>query len=280
MYDRIYLRDIRAVVAVGATAAERQRPQEVRIDAELAVEMSGARRFDRLVATVDYAALHARILATVSSAPCALLEHLAQRLLDALTNEPLVRWAEVEIAKPDFLAGATPSVRLRGRRPTRVAIGLGANLGDAPAALSKAIGQMESIGPLLARSSLYRSKPWGVLDQPDFYNAAVILETTLLPHAVLAALQAIEARGGRTPGARFGPRRIDCDLLDDEGMRISDAELTVPHPRLEERAFVLAPLAEIEPRYRAAYGRLAESERAAVVRLAEWRAFDANAPPS
>ena len=269
-FDRIFLNDIRVGAAVGADVAERRVHQELRIDIELAVDMSAARRFDRLDATVDYDDLHGRILSVVRERPIALLEHLGESILAEITQNELILWAKVEIAKPGLFAGATPRVALMGRRPTRVAIGLGANLGDARTTIAQAVEALACIGSCVARSSLYRTKPWGVLDQPDFFNAAVILETTLLPHAVLAALKTIERRFGRTVGARYGPRVLDCDLLDDAGSRITDAELIVPHPRLEERAFVLAPLAEISPLYRAAYERLPEDERLSVARLAEW----------
>lgn len=269
-YDQICIDDIRLFASIGADISERTMLQELRIDLELAVEMSGARRFDCLAQTVDYAALHERVATVVRACPVALLEHLGERILAEITQEDCVLWAQVSIAKPQLLAGATPRVVVKGRRATHVAIGLGANLGDAPATLARAVNALAVIGTCVARSSLYRTKPWGVLEQPDFFNAAVIIETSLLPHAVLAALKALERRFGRTPGARYGPRMLDCDLLDDEGSRISDAELTLPHPRLEERAFVLAPLAEISASYQPAYERLPETERLGVIRLAEW----------
>ncbi len=274
--DVIVLENMRLLAVIGAEAPERQLVQEVRVDLEIAVEMSVARRYDRLAGTLDYAQLHARCLAAAQATPVALLEHLGERLLALVTSEPNVLWAKIALAKPGLLAGATPRVVLSARRPTQVAVGLGANVGDAPQTLAQAVRALEALGPCLARSSLYRTRPWGVLDQPDFYNAALLIETRLLPHAVLASLKAIERRFGRISGPRYGPRVLDCDLLDDAGGHVNDAVLTVPHPRLEERAFVLAPLAEISPHYQGAYERLSIAERESVVRLAEWPSIGAN----
>jgi 2-amino-4-hydroxy-6-hydroxymethyldihydropteridine diphosphokinase/dihydroneopterin aldolase len=276
MYDSIKLADIRVAAALGATLDERRRCQEICIDLEFTLDMSAARRYDRLEGTVDYAVILERVRKVVVSKPFALLEHLAEEIVATICVDPLVRGVQVEIAKPGFLAGVTPKVCVRGRRPTNIAVGLGANLGDPPRTMARALTLLKRLGKIIAHSSLYLTKPWGVADQPDFYNAAVLLETTLMPHAVLAALQAIERESGRTAGARFGPRLLDCDFLDDDGMRIDDADLTVPHPRLEERAFVLAPLCEISERYRPAFERLSLSERAGVVRLAEWPGLGSN----
>ena len=275
-YDRISIRNIRVHVSVGAELPERRVLQEVCIDLELAVEMSGARRFDRLEATVDYFALHGRIVKAAQAKPVALLEHVGEALLQEITCEPLVLWAKVSLAKIGLLAGATPQVHVIGRRPTGVAIGLGANLGDPPVTLARAVAALDALGKRRACSSLYRTKPWGPVVQTDFYNAVVILETTLLPHAMLAALKQLETRLGRVAGERYGPRMLDCDLLYDEGAILSDAVLQLPHPRLAERAFVLAPLSEIEAVYRPAYERLAADERAGVERLAEWPSLGAN----
>jgi len=100
---------------------------------------------------------------------------------------------------------------------------------------------------LLQRSSLYRTPPWGVLEQPPFINAVVELDTALEPHELLDALLAIEQRAGRVRAERNGPRTLDLDLLHVDGVRMDDERLTLPHPRMAERAFVLLPLHDIAP---------------------------------
>jgi len=132
---------------------------------------------------------------------------------------------------------------------TRAYVGLGANLGDPLAQLRSALGAIDRLPGTsrVATSSVYRSAPVGYLEQPDFYNAVVAIDTTLSPQALLAALLDIESAGGRTREFRNAPRRIDLDLLLYGDRRVDDPDLTVPHPRLGERAFVLLPLAEIAP---------------------------------
>lgn len=128
-------------------------------------------------------------------------------------------------------------------------IALGGNLGDVRATFDRAVAMLCEGGvvDLLARSSDYRTPPWGVTDQPAFINACLSVETHLSPHRLLARARGIEAALGRDRAeeTRWGPRRIDIDLIAYDDLRIADAELELPHPRLFERAFVLVPLAEI-----------------------------------
>lgn len=151
--------------------------------------------------------------------------------------------------------------------PSLAYVGLGANLGDARATVEAAIVRLAELGTVRARSSLYRTPPWGVLDQPPFVNAVVALETALDPHALLAALKRLEGELGRTVTYRWGPRAIDLDVLTYEDARIDDPVLTIPHPRLAERAFVLVPLAELAPGYAALRDALPRAEVEAVERL-------------
>lgn len=136
--------------------------------------------------------------------------------------------------------------------PVHAAVGLGANLGDSIHAVTSAIralGQLPET-QLLSASRLYRTPAWGRVDQPDFINAAVLLNTTLSAPALLAQLLDIERnagrqRGGDTAALRWGPRVLDLDLLLYGDAVINVPGLRVPHPHLHERAFALVPLAEI-----------------------------------
>jgi len=138
----------------------------------------------------------------------------------------------------------------------RVAIGIGSNDGDAPNNVLDAFVRLQQLGTLGARSSLYKTKAWGVTAQADFYNAAAILETKLEPHDLLRELKRIEREMGRTTTFRWGPRIIDLDILTYDDRTIDDVELHVPHMLINERAFVLVPLAEIDPAFAAARDRL------------------------
>jgi len=139
---------------------------------------------------------------------------------------------------------------------TRAYVGLGANLGDAPATLEAASDALAHLPGtrLLSRSSLYISAPIDAAG-PDFVNAVVALDTTLEAHALLLELQEIERSHGRQRPYRNAPRTLDLDLLLFGDTCIADNALTVPHPRMTQRAFVLLPLAEIAPDLRLPDGR-------------------------
>lgn len=128
-------------------------------------------------------------------------------------------------------------------------LGLGGNLGDPVAAMADALRRLD-LRPdcrVTSVSQLYRTPPWGKTDQADFYNACAAVETLLAPQALLAACLEIERTMKRVRVERWGPRTIDIDILTF-GERTIDAEhLKIPHPRMTERAFVLMPLADIDP---------------------------------
>ena len=131
-----------------------------------------------------------------------------------------------------------------------VYVGLGSNLQLPARQVDEAFDRVAGIphSRLVLRSSLYRSAPFGGIEQPDFVNAVAGLLTTLDPGEFLAALQAIEKRQGRErDGARWGPRVLDLDLLAYGNLTVEDPGLTVPHPGIAERNFVLLPLGEIAP---------------------------------
>ena len=131
-------------------------------------------------------------------------------------------------------------------------VALGSNLGDPRRQLLDAMAALANLPDtrLLQRSRLYRTPPWGMLEQPPFINAAVELDTALSPHALLDAMLAIEQRAGRVRAERNGPRTLDLDLLHVDGVQLDDPQLTLPHPRMAERAFVLLPLHDIAPTLR------------------------------
>lgn len=123
-------------------------------------------------------------------------------------------------------------------------------MGDAEAALATALHRLRGLLGPLEVASLYRTAPVGPIPQPDFLNTAVTGLTALSPERILAAAQALERAAGRRPGPRFGPRPLDVDLLLYGDRTSSAPELTLPHPGLARRRFVLVPLAEIAPGWR------------------------------
>jgi 2-amino-4-hydroxy-6-hydroxymethyldihydropteridine diphosphokinase len=149
-------------------------------------------------------------------------------------------------------------------------LALGGNVGDARATLDRAVAMLcdgEAVR-LIARSSDYRTAPWGVADQPPFVNLCLAVATALTPRELLARAQQIETALGRRRDQerRWGPRPVDIDLIAYDDVILDEPDLQLPHPRLFERAFVLVPLAEIAPkrvvagvRLRDAVGRIDRS---------------------
>jgi 2-amino-4-hydroxy-6-hydroxymethyldihydropteridine diphosphokinase len=130
-------------------------------------------------------------------------------------------------------------------------IALGGNVGDVRATFDRALAMLcdGTDVRLIARSSDYATPPWGVEDQPPFINCCIAVATRLAPGALLARAQDVERRFGRDRASeqRWGPRRLDIDLIAYDDIAQDQPELTLPHPRLFERGFVLLPLAEIAP---------------------------------
>ena len=132
---------------------------------------------------------------------------------------------------------------------TRAYVALGANIGEPVKHLRAAVDDLGTLPGtrVTARSSLYRSAPVGLLNQPDFINAVVAVDTPLPALELLRQLLTIEARHGRVRSVPNAPRTLDLDLLLYGELQMREAELTLPHPRMHQRAFVLLPLLEIAP---------------------------------
>jgi 2-amino-4-hydroxy-6-hydroxymethyldihydropteridine diphosphokinase len=139
----------------------------------------------------------------------------------------------------------------RGITMAQALLGLGGNLGNVRTTLDHAVAALcdGHDVQLVARSSDYRTPPWGVTDQPPFVNIAIVVETTLSPRDLLDRALHVEAMLGRDRAKelRWGPRTLDIDILAYDELEIEERGLTLPHPHLFQRVFVLAPLAEIAP---------------------------------
>lgn len=128
-------------------------------------------------------------------------------------------------------------------------VALGSNIGDKAANVERAVALLIEDGAveLTARSRIYKTPPWGISDQDWFVNACIGVKTGLDPHALLARCLAVEEQMGRRRAEKWGPRLIDLDVLVYGDVKMSDADLTLPHPHITKRAFVLAPMADIAP---------------------------------
>ncbi len=134
----------------------------------------------------------------------------------------------------------------------KAALGLGGNIGDPPAAMAQALRCLGERGDcrIEAVSRLYRTPPWGKTDQADFFNCCAIIATSLEPEELLDLCLSIERGMKRERLERWGPRTIDIDILTHDGRQAESDRLTLPHPRMIERGFVLMPLADIAPKMR------------------------------
>jgi 2-amino-4-hydroxy-6-hydroxymethyldihydropteridine diphosphokinase len=126
-------------------------------------------------------------------------------------------------------------------------LALGTNLGDRPANLRAALAALPPVVMVQGSSPIYETPPWGVTDQPAFLNMVIKGKTRLGAQNLLKHLKHLETRLGRVPSIRYGPRKIDLDLLFYDDILLNTPELTIPHPSLHERAFVLVPLADLAP---------------------------------
>jgi 2-amino-4-hydroxy-6-hydroxymethyldihydropteridine diphosphokinase len=162
-------------------------------------------------------------------------------------------------------------------RAVPIGLGLGSNIGDRGATIVRALDELETrgIARITARSSLWRTPPWGYTEQEDFANLCALAETRLSPSELLSSLKGLEGDLGRTAGLRWGPRVIDIDILFYDDLKTEDADLTLPHRELFRRAFVLVPLAEIAPYLMIAGHRIGEAADA--IDRAGIEKWDANA---
>jgi dihydroneopterin aldolase/2-amino-4-hydroxy-6-hydroxymethyldihydropteridine diphosphokinase len=236
----------------GVLDAERRDGQEFLIDAVLAVDTRPAAASDDLSLTVDYGGLSERLAAIVAGEPVNLIETLAERLAQACLAEPAVRQAEITVHKPNApitLPFADVLVTICRERPVRVVIALGSNLGDRLRELQGAVDALAATPGLAitAVSPVYETAPVGGPEQPDYLNAVVVAETSRPATDLLGRAHAIEAAAQRIRAERWGPRTLDVDIIA-YGEEVSrDPVLTLPHPRAQERAFVLAPWHDADP---------------------------------
>ncbi|MGO0123093.1 2-amino-4-hydroxy-6-hydroxymethyldihydropteridine diphosphokinase [Desulfothermobacter acidiphilus] len=258
MPDRIHMEGLWFSGKHGVLPEERDRFQAFRLDLLLYLDLKAAGHRDELYQTINYQEVYQVAEKVVTHRSFLLLEALAQALIDLLwACFPRLRRVRVRVDKPGApLPGRFERVgveldRYRRARPVQALIGLGSNLGDKRQQLQAALAALRELPGVKVKrvAPLYRSSPWGKTDQPPFYNTVALISTYLSPFTLLAALQSIEWRLGRRrqEEERWGPRPIDLDLLLYGNLSWQAEELTLPHPRLAERAFVVVPLAALLP---------------------------------
>ena len=255
MKDKIFVSNLCLVGKHGVLPEEQILGQKFYLDIEVTADARLASAEDDYTNAVCYASL-CDLAAEVSDAgPYQLLETFAERVIAAILDRFVIASAaKVRIRKPGAPINAsfdTVGVELTRKRMQRVAFGLGGNIGDSASLIRAAIAFLEAEDAIdiSAVSSFYETAPWGNEDQDRFVNACALGSTSLSPHEVLRVCKAIEVQLGRTPGERWGPRLIDIDLLFLSDEVVETIALTLPHPEILNRAFVLKPLAEIAGDY-------------------------------
>jgi dihydroneopterin aldolase/2-amino-4-hydroxy-6-hydroxymethyldihydropteridine diphosphokinase len=249
MLDRISIVGLRVHGNHGVFTHERATGQDFVVDAVLWLDAAPAAAADDLHLTADYGAIADRLAEIVAGPPVQLIETLAERLASACLADSVVREAEVTVHKPyapvqQQFADIAVTVR-RSRRP--VVLSLGSNIGDRLANLQLGVDILAAGGlGHLAVSSVYETAPVGGPAQDNYLNAVLLADAALPARDVLRLAAAAEKAAGRVRSVRFGPRTLDVDVIAYGHDRSDDAELTLPHPRAHERAFVLAPWLELD----------------------------------
>lgn len=265
--DRIELRGLTVRGNHGVFDFEKREGQDFVIDVTLHTSVSRAGCTDDIAETVHYGELAEDVAHIVEDNTFDLIETLASRIAEHCLD--LAEHVEVVVHKPgapiqrSFNDVSVSVARSReatvsddsiAAQPaeTEAYLSLGANLGEAADTLDQAVEALDRHPRItvLRRSSLYRTAPWGGVEQSDFLNLGLIVTTSLPAPELLAVAQGIEVACGRTRELRWGPRTLDIDLIsfgtNGEELILDTAVLTLPHPRAHERAFVLAPWAELD----------------------------------
>jgi dihydroneopterin aldolase/2-amino-4-hydroxy-6-hydroxymethyldihydropteridine diphosphokinase len=261
MTDHIAVQGISAHGRHGVLEWEKQLGQRFVVDLDLEVDLARPGASDDLAHTVNYAEVAADVVGILAGEPLDLIEAVAQRIADAALRYPLVEAVEVTVHKPEAPVGVPftdVSVHIRRLRDVPVVLAMGANLGDAGSTLAAAVAALARVdGVRVDRvSPLFETDPVGGPDQPVYLNAVLLAHTRLAPHRLLAALHRVEANHGRVRDIRWGARTLDLDLVQygdpttGDDIVSGDPDLTLPHPRAHERAFVLAPWASVDPEAR------------------------------
>ncbi|MCI1935439.1 MAG: 2-amino-4-hydroxy-6-hydroxymethyldihydropteridine diphosphokinase [Bifidobacteriaceae bacterium] len=267
--DSITLRGVSAQGTHGVLDFEHTQPQTFSVDATLFVDLSKAGASDDLADTVDYGQIAARIVRAIEGEHLDLIEALAARIADSILQTSAIRRVRVTVHKPEApikVPFSDVEVSIERSRVTeentegpelpqaptthRVIVAMGGNLNDPATAMRSAVVAMDGIpgNQIMGISPLYRTTPWGMEEgTPDFLNAVVELSTTMEPMDLLKALQMIEAAHGRSREVHWGSRPLDLDIIDFDGAVTNNPVLTLPHPRAWQRAFVLAPMLDLDP---------------------------------
>jgi dihydroneopterin aldolase/2-amino-4-hydroxy-6-hydroxymethyldihydropteridine diphosphokinase len=257
LMDRVLIDDLRVLTIIGALPHEREAAQPIRIDLSIGLDLRNAGRSDELADTVHYGLVCDRVADLCRGSKDILLERLAAKVADVVLEFDLVEAVDVRLTKlrpPIAEQVQSTSVAITRTRAEAAApplesheviVALGSNLGDREGYLRFAVGEL---GDVTAMSQVFETEPIGGPGGQDaFLNMVVKVQTALDPYAFIRRCQRIEAGALRQRVVHWGPRTLDVDVLFYDDVRIESERLTLPHPRINERRFVLTPLSEVAP---------------------------------
>jgi dihydroneopterin aldolase / 2-amino-4-hydroxy-6-hydroxymethyldihydropteridine diphosphokinase len=260
--DRIELTGLRLEIPIGVLESEHGRTQPVELDVFIECDVSDAARTDEVNDTIHYGVVLDEIEAVLTATHHELLERAAEVVAYTVLKHEAVTEVEICLRKlqpPVTQQLAHTAVRIRRRRSGvanfglvprhRAYVALGSNLGSRLQYLRRAVRELQSAqGSPVTTSAIYETEPFGGREgQGAYLNMVVAVDTTMDPYALLRECQRLEDLAVRVRAERNGPRTLDADVLAYEGTVITSEMLTIPHPRMFERRFVLEPLLDIAP---------------------------------
>ena len=250
--DKITIEKLHIYAYHGVHASEKENGQDFYVSAVLFTDLYKAGRSDALEDTVSYSDAAKLIHRVFTAEKYDLIERAAVTVAEALLdNFPALRSAVVRVDKPDAPIGLefdTVSVEITLSRHIAY-IGIGSNMGDRLKFIDKALAMLEETPGIsvTAKSSIIETEPYGGVEQDPFLNGVIEISTRLRPYDLLDRLHEIENACGRVRTIHWGPRTLDLDILLYDDLHMNEKELTIPHPDMKNREFVLKPLAEIAP---------------------------------
>jgi dihydroneopterin aldolase/2-amino-4-hydroxy-6-hydroxymethyldihydropteridine diphosphokinase len=247
--DKIIMQGMQFYGYHGALAEEQQLGQRFEVNLEMYLDLGLAGRTDDLQKTVSYADVYTLIKKIVENKKFKLIESVAEAIaLQVLDNFPINK-VTVQVRKPQApIPGVFDYMAVEIDRTKAISyIGIGSNIGDKKTTINQAIALIDATSGVKVTkvAPFYQTAPVGYTEQDWFLNTVIEVETTISPLELLHTLLNIESQMGRVRTIHWGPRTIDLDLLTYGNKVLNTRELTLPHPRMTERAFVMVPLADI-----------------------------------
>ncbi len=250
--DSIYIKNLHIYAYHGVRDHEKQNGQNFYVSARLYTDLYTPGHSDDLKETVNYSEVCTLILKVFTSVKYDLIESAAYAVAEAvLDSYTAVEAVDITVSKPEAPVKAEIediAVNITLKRHA-VYLGIGSNMGDRQGYIDKAVkmlGETKGISTIRC-SSIIESEPYGPVKQDDFLNGVIFISTYLPPYTLLDRLHEIEDACGRVRTVHWGPRTLDLDILLYDDLVLNDEKLTIPHPDMRNREFVLKPLHEIAP---------------------------------